>query len=245
MKNTQGITQEFDVKPEETMKEFVARVEQLGSMEKVKINMIQHSCTCNNDLTDILLEDISKDINVHINFQHEIMDSDNTKSTSEINAMYQELRYKQLKENVMQGVKKEFNLYFRQRLSNMELQFYDRIAQLESLVENTNKLQTDQLLKELDTKNNILTKLLDENILRKFSSSPSQNNIIGGLTIEPCNNLEDLHENSPPQCQDQYPNAQEECLNRLEKENAIKILQNKIINDQLMEVRKHVIKSIC
>ena len=40
------------------MKEFVARVGQLGIMEKVKINMIQHSCTCNNDLTDILLEDI-------------------------------------------------------------------------------------------------------------------------------------------------------------------------------------------
>ena len=38
-KNTQGITQEIDVKPEETTKEFVARVGQLGSMEKVRINM--------------------------------------------------------------------------------------------------------------------------------------------------------------------------------------------------------------
>ena len=57
-KYPQGITQKIDVKPEETMKEFVARVEQLGTMEKVRINMIQHSCTCNNDLTDILLEDI-------------------------------------------------------------------------------------------------------------------------------------------------------------------------------------------
>ena len=141
-KNTQGITQEIDVKPEETMKEFVARVGQLGSMEKVKINMIQHSCTCNNDLTDILLEDISKDINVHIDFQHDLMDSDNTKSTSEINAMYQELRYKQLKENVMQDVKKELDLSFQQRLGNIEL-------------------QTDQLLKELDAKNNIFTKLFE------------------------------------------------------------------------------------
>ena len=33
-------------------------------MEKVRINMIKLSCTCNYDLTDILLEDISKDINV-------------------------------------------------------------------------------------------------------------------------------------------------------------------------------------
>ena len=49
------------------------------------------------------------------------------------------------------------------------MHFHERIARLASLVENTKKLQTDQLLKELDAKNNILTKLLDENILRKFS----------------------------------------------------------------------------
>ena len=80
------------------MKEFVARVEQLGSMEKVRTNMIQHSCNCNNELIDILLENISKNL-------------------------YKELRYKQLKENVMQDVKKELYLSFRQRLSNIELHF--------------------------------------------------------------------------------------------------------------------------
>ena len=138
-KSTQGITQEIDVKPEETMKKFVARVGQLGSMEKVEINMIQHSYTCNNDLTYILLEDISKDISVHIDFQHEFMDSDSTKSTSEINAMNKELKYKQLKENVMQEVKKEFDLSFQQRLGNIQLHFYERIAQLESLMENPKK----------------------------------------------------------------------------------------------------------
>ena len=138
-KSTQGITQEIDVKPEETMKKFVARVGQLGSIEKVEINMIQHSYTCNNDLTYILLEDISKDISMHIDFQHEFMDSDSTKSTSEINAMNKELKYKQLKENVMQDVKKEFDLSFQQRLGNIQLHFYERIAQLESLVENSKK----------------------------------------------------------------------------------------------------------
>ena len=150
-------------------------------MEKVRINMIQHSCACNNNLTDILLEDISKDINVHIDFQHELVDSDNKKSKSEIKAMYEELRYKQLKGNIVQDVKKKLDRSFQQRLSNAELHFYERFAQLESLVENTKKLQTDQLLKEIDAKNNILTKLLDENILRRFSNAPSQNNIIGGL----------------------------------------------------------------
>ena len=61
-------------------------------------------------MTDILLEDISKDINVYIDFQQELMDNDNTKSTSEINAIYEELGYKQLKEQVMQDVKKELDL---------------------------------------------------------------------------------------------------------------------------------------
>ena len=98
-------------------------------------------------------------------------------STSQIadilhfNDKYEELRYKRLRENIMQDVKKELDLSFQQRLSNVELHFYERIAQLESLVENTKIPQTDQLLKELDAKNNILTKLLDENIFRKFSNT--------------------------------------------------------------------------
>ena len=41
------------------------------------------------------------------------------------------------------------DLFFQQRLSNVELHSYERIVQLESLMENTKKLQTDQLLKEL------------------------------------------------------------------------------------------------
>ena len=69
------------------------------------------------------------------------MDSDNSKSTCEINAMHEELRYKQLKENVMQDVKKELDLSLQQRLSNIELHFYERIAQLESLVECTKNLK--------------------------------------------------------------------------------------------------------
>ena len=80
------------------------------------------------------MEDISKDINVYIDFQYELMDSDNTKSTSEINTMYEELRYKQLKENIMQEVKNELDLSFQRRLSNIELHFYERIPQLESLL---------------------------------------------------------------------------------------------------------------
>ena len=67
------------------------------------------------------MEDISEDISVDIDFQHKLMDSDNSKSTCEINAMHEELRYKQLKENVMQDVKKELDLSFEQNFC-IELQ---------------------------------------------------------------------------------------------------------------------------
>ena len=82
---------------------------------------------------------------------------------------------------------------------------------------------------------------------RKFSNIPLQNNIIGGLTKKPCNNLENLHESSPPLYQDfNTPMLNRNAsVNRLEKENAMKIAQNKKMNDQLMEIRKHVIKSTC
>ena len=75
----------------------------------------------------------------------------------------------------------------------------------------------------------ILTKLLDENILRKFSNTPSQNNSISGLTRELCNNLENLHESSPPLCQDfnTLMLNRNAFVNTLEKENAMKIAQNK------------------
>ena len=72
--------------------------------------------------------------------------------------------------------RKERDLAFN-RDYNIELHFYERIAQLEGLVENTKKFRADQL----DVKNNILTKLLDENIFREFSKTPSQNDVIDGL----------------------------------------------------------------
>ena len=81
---------------------------------------------------------------------------------------------------------------------------------------------------------------MDENILRKFSNTPSQNIVIGRLTKEPCSNLENLHESSPPLAQDFNTPVlnRNASVKRLEKENAMKIGQIKKINDQLMEIRK-------
>ena len=56
-----------------------------------------------------------------------------------------------------------------------------------------------------------------------------------------------LHESSPPQCQDfNTPMLNRNAsVNKLEKMIAMEIAQNKKINDQLMEIRKHVIKNTC
>ena len=64
--------------------------------------------------------------------------------------------------------------------------------------------------------------------LIKFSNTAPQSFIIGGLTTPPCNNLENLHEGFPPQFQDfNIPMFNRNAsVNRLEKENAMKITQN-------------------
>ena len=57
LKNRHGQVTEIDVEPQETMREVVMKIEELGGIEKVGINMIKYSCGCDNDLTEILLEE--------------------------------------------------------------------------------------------------------------------------------------------------------------------------------------------
>ena len=58
-KNRHGEVTEIDVEPQETMREVVMKIEELRDIEKVRINMIKCSCSYGNDLTEILLDDIS------------------------------------------------------------------------------------------------------------------------------------------------------------------------------------------
>ena len=91
-----------DRQPEETMREAVMKIEELGGIEKVRINMIKYSCSCENDLTEILLGDISGDISLNIK-------NDVDKSTK-INLIYHELSYKQIKDSAVKEVKDDFEL---------------------------------------------------------------------------------------------------------------------------------------
>ena len=65
-KNRHGQVTEIDVEPQETMREVVMKIEKLGLIEKVRIIMIKYFCRCDNDLTGLLLDDISGDISINI-----------------------------------------------------------------------------------------------------------------------------------------------------------------------------------
>ena len=64
--NRHGQVTETDDVPQETMTEIVMKTEDFGSIENVRVNMIKYICSCDNDLTEILLDDISGDISINI-----------------------------------------------------------------------------------------------------------------------------------------------------------------------------------
>ena len=91
---------EVDAKPQETMREVVKKIEELGGIEKVRINMIKYPCCCDNSFTEILPDDISGDININI--------QNNVDESIEINSIYHELNNKQIKDSVVKEVKEDF-----------------------------------------------------------------------------------------------------------------------------------------
>ena len=88
-----------NVEPKETMEELVNKFQELGSVEKVRLTMIRYSCNCGNDLTDALLEGISKEISI-------LVDSDNSSQISgfTVYSIYEELDSKSIRESVLDDV---------------------------------------------------------------------------------------------------------------------------------------------
>ena len=78
-KSRHGQVTEIDVEPQETIRQVVMNIEEPRGIEKVRVNMIKYSCSCDNDLAEILLDNISGDIS--INMQNDIDKS------AEINSM--------------------------------------------------------------------------------------------------------------------------------------------------------------
>ena len=120
-KNRHGQVTEIDVELQETMREVVKKIEELGGIEKVRINMIKYSCSCDNDLTEILLDDISGDISLNI--------QNNVDKSTEINSTYHELNIKQIK-GCCKRIKDDSELS-RKRFEILETKLTTRISQLE------------------------------------------------------------------------------------------------------------------
>ena len=69
-KSRHGQVTEIDVELQEAIRQVVMNIEEPGGIEKVVVNMIKYSCSCDNDLTEILLDNISGDIS--INMQNDV-----------------------------------------------------------------------------------------------------------------------------------------------------------------------------
>ena len=84
-----------------------------GGIEKVRVNMITSSCSCCIDLTDFLLQDIDKEITL-VN----VIEPDD--SLSHINALYEEVRFKDIQNKVFAEVKKDIDMLLQHKSDLLE-----------------------------------------------------------------------------------------------------------------------------
>ena len=61
-KNKLGVISKVELEKNNTIEEFVSKIQENRGIEKVRVNMITSSCNCGTDLTDFLLKDIDKEI---------------------------------------------------------------------------------------------------------------------------------------------------------------------------------------
>ena len=88
-KSKLGIIFTTELEKNNTIEEFVSKVQDNGGIEKVRVNIITSSCNCDTDLTDFLLQDITYKITL-LN----VIEPDD--SLSHINTLYEEVRFKDI-----------------------------------------------------------------------------------------------------------------------------------------------------
>ena len=62
VKNKLGVIFTTELEKNNTIEEFVSKVQDNGGIEKVRVNTITSSCNCGTDLTDFLLQDVDNKI---------------------------------------------------------------------------------------------------------------------------------------------------------------------------------------
>ena len=194
-KNKLGVTSTVELEKNNTNEEFVSKIQDYCGIEKVRVNMITSSCNCGTDLTDFLLQDIDKEIAL-VN----VIEPDD--SLSHINALYEEVRFKDIQNKVFAEVKKDIDILLQHKsdflennglsLTNSETRqgLMDQITILKGELEEKNR-QISALLNIISFKNPT-----------KNSSCPLQD------TVSPCKpediskQVADFANSTPPACHD-------------------------------------------
>ena len=98
-KNKLGVTSTVELEKNNTIEEFINKIQDNGGIEKLRVNMITSSCDCGTTVTDFLLHDIDKEIAL-VN----VIEPDY--SLSHINVLHEEVRFKNIQGKVFAEVKK-------------------------------------------------------------------------------------------------------------------------------------------
>ena len=112
-KNKLGVVSTVELEKKNTIEEFVSNIQDNGGIEKVRVSMITSSCNCGTDLTDFLLRDIDKEISL-VN----VIETDDP--LSHINALYEEVRIKDLQNKVFAEVKKDTDMLLQHKSDLLE-----------------------------------------------------------------------------------------------------------------------------
>ena len=109
-KNKFGVISTVELEKNNTIEELI---QDNGGIEKVRVNMITSSCNCGTDMTDFL----SQDINKEIPFVNVIEPDD---WLSHINALYEEVRFKDIQNKVFAEVKKDVDIFLQRKSDFLE-----------------------------------------------------------------------------------------------------------------------------
>ena len=60
-KNKLSVISTVELEKNNTIEQFVSKIQENGGIEKVRFNMFTSSCNCGTDLTNFLLQDIDRD----------------------------------------------------------------------------------------------------------------------------------------------------------------------------------------
>ena len=127
-KNKLCVISTVELEKKNTIEEFVSKIQDNSGIEKVRVNMITSSCNCGTDLTDFLLQDIDKEITL-VN----VIEPDDP--LSHINALYEEVRFKDLQNKVFAEVKKDIDMLLRHKSDHLKkMRKMDQVWQTVELV---------------------------------------------------------------------------------------------------------------